>query len=67
MDELRADYFGFSVTCTVCGRTKAPVGRSVPYMASYCDSVCVGYDVDPLPSHLFPGESEADFGFRVPR
>ncbi len=47
--------------CTVCGRRKAPVGRSVPLECggSYCDWECDGYRKDPKPGHLWPGE-EAD-------
>jgi hypothetical protein len=63
---LRPDYFGYRVTCKVCGHTKQPVGRSAP-LGLMCDSDCEGYLDDPLPSHLWPGESKADFGFKVPR
>ena len=66
-NDLRKDYFGYRVTCAVCGRTKAPLGRSAPMMLSFCESDCPGYEKDPLPSHLWPNESEADFGFKVPR
>lgn len=72
---LRADCFGYSATCTVCGRGKQPVGRSAPIGMMMCNPHhpiidphgCVGYNQEPLPSHLWPGESEADFGYRVPR
>ena len=66
-EELRSDCFGYGVVCTVCGRTKAPVGRSVPVELCMCDHDCAGYDQEPLPSHLWPRESEADFGYKVPR
>lgn len=45
-------------TCTVCGRSKWPNGRSVP-MACHgggCDSDCPGYYQEPRPGHLWPGE-----------
>jgi hypothetical protein len=66
-DTLRTDYFGYRVTCTTCGVTKKPWGRSVPLDSYYCDSDCHGYMQEPLPSNLWPGESEADFGFKVVR
>jgi recombinational DNA repair protein (RecF pathway) len=66
-DELRADYFGYRVTCSVCGRTKQPVGRSAPLGLCVCDQTCRGFHLEPLPSHLWPNESEADFGYKVPR
>ena len=65
--DLRSDYFGYRVTCERCGRTKQPVGRSAPTVMDLCTPDCPGYDETPLPSHLWPGESETDFGFRVPR
>lgn len=46
------------VSCTVCQKSKAPRGRSVP-MASggcYCTSDCRGYYLDPRPSSHWPGE-----------
>ncbi len=67
MDELRDDYFGYRVTCEECGRIKAPLGRSCPLGYGGCDSECTGYYLEPLPSSLFPRESEADFGFKVSR
>lgn len=44
--------------CTVCGKTKAPIGRSLPLEAcgGYCDDDCPGYRQAPRPGHLFPGE-----------
>lgn len=64
---LRADYFGYKVTCAVCGVTKKPWGRSAPMGSYYCDSDCPGFSQAPLPSNLWPNESEADFGFPVSR
>jgi hypothetical protein len=45
-------------TCRVCHKLKAPRGRSVPraIAADRCDSDCEGYDQEPLPGHLWPGE-----------
>lgn len=65
--ELRPDYFGFSVTCAVCGNTKNPLGRSAPIGTHYCDHECDGYYIEPMPSQLWPNESEADFGYPVSR
>jgi hypothetical protein len=62
----RTNYFGFRAVCKICGRGKAPRGRSVPFGLSMCDRECEGYDQEPYPPHLWPGESEADFGFPVP-
>lgn len=44
--------------CERCGRTKAPLGRSVaPEMHGLlCDDDCAGYRSDPWPGHLWPGE-----------
>lgn len=70
MNDLRADYFGYyRVQCARCGKTKAPVGRSVPVAmyGAYCTSDCSGFHDEPLPSNLWPGESESDFGYRVAR
>jgi hypothetical protein len=45
--------------CKTCGRTKAPVGRSIaPAMAGgVCDFDCPGYYENPKPCDLWPGES----------
>ena len=59
--------FGISVRCAVCDRTKKPRGRSAPIetASSLCDDDCRGYDSDPKPGDLWPGESEKDFGYPV--
>lgn len=46
------------VICKLCGRIKAPSGRSVPLevSAGYCSHDCDGYWKDPKPGHLWPGE-----------
>lgn len=46
------------VTCTVCGRTKPPIGRSVPAetASGYCEHECSGHDKEPIGGHLWPGE-----------
>ena len=55
---------GREVECVVCGKRKAPFGRSVPAAtsASYCNdwpgSECEGYHKDPQPDTLFPGETD---------
>ena len=48
-----------AVTCTTCGKRKAPRGRSVPMEAanSYCHMMdCTGYFDEPKAGHLWPGE-----------
>lgn len=65
--KLRADYFGYKSVCTVCHRTKQPRGRSAPMEMRLCDYECPGYRREPLPSELWPNESEADFGYGVSR
>jgi hypothetical protein len=44
--------------CTVCGKRKAPNGRSVPMemATSLCNADCNGYHQEPLPGHLWPDE-----------
>lgn len=55
---------GISVECTVCGRTKVPHGRSAPMGMVLCNSDnCPGYNQDPKPGCLWPGETDEDFGF----
>lgn len=56
---------GISVQCTVCNRRKSPVGRSAPLGAYLCDADCSGYREEPYPGRLWPGESEADFGYSM--
>ena len=58
---------GIAVYCKLCHLRKKPRGRSAaPEMAnSLCDSECPGWRLDPKPGDLWPGESEAEFGYRV--
>lgn len=44
--------------CAVCGKRKAPRGRSVPLpmAGGLCDWECPGYQLAPKPGHLWPGE-----------
>jgi hypothetical protein len=52
--------------CTTCGRTKAPRGRSISDATynSYCTrEQCKGYDEEPRPGDLWPGETAEEFGF----
>lgn len=69
MTNLRSNYKGYQVNCTVCGRVKQPAGRSVPaeLYDSLCGGDCQGYYEEPRPSSLWPGESEEDFGYPVAR
>lgn len=63
MTELNASKVGVRVICTYCGQTKHPRGRSAPPVLDYCTWNCPGYERDPQVGDLWPGESEADFGF----
>jgi hypothetical protein len=58
-------HVGAAVRCTVCGRTKKPVGRSAPLaMANgLCDDDCEGYRLEPFPGQLWPGETCEEFGY----
>ena len=62
---LNADKVGVAVECDVCGHRKAPIGRSVPLGMYLCDHECTGYEREPKPGSLWPGESEAEFGYPV--
>lgn len=46
------------MTCAVCGKQKAPWGRSAPAELYLCwgDPDCKGYHLDPQPDTLWPGE-----------
>ena len=72
-----SDISGVEVRCVVCGKHKAPVGRSVAAVTwdGYChdDSVfkegrCSGYTLDPQMGWLFQGElwSESFGNFPLP-
>lgn len=65
ISELRATRVGVVVRCKTCCAVKKPVGRSGPLGASYCDDECSGYRQPPYPGSLWPGESEAEFGYVV--
>lgn len=54
---------GVRVECRRCGYTKHPIGRSAPLGMTGCD--CPDYENPPYPGSLWPGESEADFGYPV--
>ena len=57
---------GIAVECQVCGVIKAPIGRALPAGLYRCQpSECEGYDEPPFPGSLWPGESEAEFGYPV--
>lgn len=57
------DRVGTSPRCTVCGLTKAPIGRSVPMGVIMCDRDCSAYHDAPLPDTLWPGELQSEFGY----
>ena len=53
----RKDVIGVDVKCVDCGRTKAPIGRSVALGMNYCtEDDCLGYDLPPKAGWLFSGE-----------
>ena len=54
---------GIAVRCVTCGMTKAPRRRSVPFGSFLCESACTGFNEDPQPGDLWPGETDADFGY----
>jgi hypothetical protein len=56
---------GVFVICRVCLLMKKPIGRSEPLGAMYCTDECNGYGRAPYPGSLWPGESEATFGYPV--
>ena len=48
---------GIRVVCGICGQPKVPHGSIAMAMhGSCCDSPCPGYDREPLPGCLWPGE-----------
>ena len=61
--QLSETRVGVRVRCAVCGDVKKPIGRYGPLGASYCDEDCAGYRQQPWPGSLWPGESEAEFGY----
>ncbi len=42
--------------CSVCGKSKKPMGRSAPLEMSLCDNDCQGYRKDPQATCRWPGE-----------
>lgn len=65
MKELNPNKRGIRVNCAKCGLMKQPRGRSAPFEMSYCNGDCPGYDEAPRSGDLWPGESEADFGYQA--
>ena len=61
---LSSTKIGMAVECTVCGRTKKPVGRD-SMDNGLCSYECPGYREDPRSGSLWPGESESEFGYPV--
>jgi hypothetical protein len=63
---------GIEVRCATCDRTKKPKGRSGPMGVMYCEPMwpgerggCPGYWEAPAVGSLWPGETEAEFGYPV--
>jgi hypothetical protein len=65
MSNLSTNKIGVSVQCKTCYMQKCPRGRSAPPSIPMCDFECDGYNQHPLVGDLWPGESEADFGYPV--
>ncbi len=70
MTTLNPDKIGLAVKCLICHQMKKPRGRSGPLAASFCEPIfpglpggCEGWDAEPRVGDLWPGESEADFGY----
>jgi hypothetical protein len=63
LESSKREMVGVAVQCTVCERTKKPVGRSAPMEAYLCDHECSGYYQDPKPGELWPGETREEFGY----
>jgi hypothetical protein len=57
IEEPAADEQGPLPRCTVCGRSKKPMGRSSPLEMSLCDDDCGGYRESPEPTCRWPGET----------
>lgn len=71
-ENLDPNKVGSVVTCAVCLAQKAPRGRSAVPFVRYCkphdfpeDRGCPGYRQEPQVGDLWPGGSEADFGYPV--
>lgn len=61
---IHATKVGIIAECVVCYRPKAPRGRSSPIGSYYCESqICSGWAAHPFPGDLWPGETDADFGY----
>ena len=60
---MAARIVGIRVDCTICSYMKKPHGRSGPIERMLCDCHCEGYDLDPKPGCLWPGETDEDFGY----
>ena len=65
MSRLRDNVVGKVVECATCHKRKSPIGRSAPMEMYLCDDDCPGYSKAPLSGSLWPGESEAEFGYPV--
>jgi len=65
MHPSQGNEVGVAVNCSVCGLRKTPIGRSAaPEMANgLCDYDCPGYSQEPLTGHLWPGETQKEFGY----
>lgn len=63
---LALDFTGDAVICTTCERRKNPRGRDSGIYASsgLCHrDECDGYDEEPRPTSLHPGERASEFGY----
>ena len=46
--------------CGVCGYSKSPLGRSAALGTYHCNCDCPGYQSEPRPDTLWPGERQGD-------
>ncbi len=64
---MKATKVGVRVMCTMCGKVKKPHGRSAPVDSWMCvsgfEDECKGYQEAPRVGCLWPGETDADFGY----
>lgn len=56
---------GIAVYCPVCYLMKKPIGRDASPLWTMCDRDCPGYREEPFVGSLWPGETEAEFGYPV--
>lgn len=63
MSRKTEQWVGIHVYCETCNRQKKPHGRSAPMDHYLCDQECSGYNDEPRPGCLWPGETSEEFGY----